>query len=157
MGGTLRFRELRGISNGESHRGARINDIDGLRDHVDGQLSESLALDTREGDEYPRYEYLRGLYYRRDDPPSGLDPYFIDNVYPGSYAEVFAGISEYTEPFVVLAAQSFPRLDELLDGVTRTPYLVHAADGEAERHEIEMPELPAFDGVVSDLLDDVDG
>lgn len=154
MGGTLRFRELHGIDeDGALRKGARIEDLDGLRDHVDTSLSPSLKLSTREGDSYPRYEYLMGLYYGHDDEPYGGDPYFVDNVYPGDYGRTFADISEYTEPFVVLAAQSFPRLDELLHGIDRLPYVIYAANGEAEQREIDVPELPDFEAIATELVE----
>lgn len=147
----LRFRELRGITdNGQLRDGARIEQYDALRDHIDDELSTSLKMDTREGHEYPRYEYLQGLYYGHNDKPVGSDPYFIDNVYPDDYARIFAGISEYTAPFVVLAARSFPRMDELLHGIERTPYVVYAEDGEAKKEEIDLGEFPDFEAVAAE-------
>ena len=152
MGGMLHFRELHGIRDSEPTRGVRILDIGGLREHVDENLSETLAFDTVDGNEYPRYEYLHGLYYQHHDKPIS-EPYFIDNVYPDTYDDLFAGLSEYTEPFVVLAAQSFPRLDELLEGTTRTPYLVYAANGEATQQAIELSNIPDLISEMKELAE----
>ena len=141
MGGTLRFSELRGKSGDSLKRGVKILDRSALREHVDDQLSTSLDLNTSEGTEYPTYDYLHGLEYgHRDRDP--FEPFFIDNVYPDTYDDLFAGLSEYTGPFVVLAAQSFPRLDEMLEGTTSTPYLIYAKDGRAEQVEVELPDIP---------------
>jgi hypothetical protein len=129
MGGMLHFRESHGIRDGEPTRGVRILDIDGLRDHVDENPSETLAFDTVDGTEYPRYEYLHGLYYQHHDKPIS-EPYFIDNVYPDTYDDLFAGISEYTEPFVVLAAQSF-----LFSTKDRYVFPSHHASGSSHPQE----------------------
>lgn len=155
MGGTLRFTRLHRFNDDKRLlQGVKITDLDGLREHVESELSSSLSLATRTNDdEYPRYEYLYGLYYTHSEEPVGGETYFIDNVYPEMYDEVFAGISNYTERFVVLAAQSFPKLNELLVGVERTPYVIIAEDGTAIQEEIEIPTLPNMEEFVEEYHD----
>lgn len=137
MGGRLYFNELYGVSeNGELSMYVRINDLESLEEEIKENFSNSITLSTKTGSEYPRYEYLRGLHYKSDKP---YPPYFIDNLYPPDYRDLFSLIGKHTESFVVLAAERFPRIDEIFIEEMETEGYIFYVDGdEIERTTVEM-------------------
>ena len=125
MGRGLEHTCLNGIGKESLHSGAKIIEYDKLREAINTELSSSLAMSTREGNEYPKFAYLKGLYYKRDNEPVGNGTYFIDNA--PKYEDYFEFLAEYTEPFVTVANKGFPQFSNVVtDGRKYPMYFIYA-------------------------------
>lgn len=127
MGRTLEHTCLNGIGENSLHSGAKIIEYDKLRDAINTKLSSSLEMSTREGHEYPKFAYLKGLYYKQDKEPVRNGTYFIDNA--PQYEDYFELLARYTEPFVTVANKGFPQFaDVVTDGRKFPMYFIYATE-----------------------------
>lgn len=120
----------------------KIRDRDGLEE----ALSDALAnqMDTHEyvdRSEYPgrERELLLGFttWGREDDPFSGADYHNVSNTHPGAMADLFATVSEHTDPFVVWMTDvgGWPRAAQL-EGDDRSIFRLEARDDDVTAEKL---------------------
>ncbi|ELY85418.1 hypothetical protein [Natrinema gari] len=148
MGETIRFTPLHPqdydyieVERNSYGTGVKITDPEGLEDDASDTLVEQM--DTREyvdRSEYPGWEWSLLLGFttygggnESDDPFSGADYHNVANTSPADMADIFATVSEYTEPFVVWMGdiEGWPH-PARLEGGDGDFFRVEAADGDID-------------------------